>query len=144
MKPWLLLVYRVPREPTSSRVYVWRKLKQLGAVSIQDAVWVLPRTARTQELLQWLAAEITELKGEALLWEAEQVYSTNEDGLHRQFIEPVENEYQEILKALRRKKCDLAELSKRYQQALLRDYFQSELGATVRDQLLSHARKGSS
>jgi hypothetical protein len=42
---WVLLVYKVPREPTSSRAYVWRKLKRLGALLIHDAVWVLPATA---------------------------------------------------------------------------------------------------
>ena len=129
VKPWLLLVYRIPREPTASRVYVWRKLKQLGAVSIQDAAWVLPRTTRTtrtQEQFQWLAAEISELGGEAMLLEAEQLYATNEDSLRQQFVEPVEAEYRDILKSLQRKKRDFPELSKRYQQALARDYFQSK------------------
>src|SRR5690348_15616912 len=49
---WLLLIYKFPREPTASRVYDWRKLKQLGAIALQDAVWVLPATPRTQEQLQ--------------------------------------------------------------------------------------------
>src|SRR6266516_4776561 len=66
---WVLLVYKVPREPTSSRAYVWRKLKKLGALLLHDAVWVLPATAWTRVQLQWLAVEITELEGEALLWE---------------------------------------------------------------------------
>src|SRR6266567_9517091 len=54
---WMLLVYKVPREPTSSRAYVWRKLKKLGAVLLHDAVWVLPATAWTREQLQWLSVE---------------------------------------------------------------------------------------
>jgi hypothetical protein len=134
---WLLLVYRIPREPTAGRVYVWRKLKQLGAVAIQDAIWVLPHHARTQEQFQWLAAEITELEGEAMLWEARQLYATDEEGLRRQFIELVEADYREILAALKRKDRDLADLSKRYQQAQSRDYFASQLGQSVRDRLLS-------
>ena len=140
MASWLLLVYRIPRDPTAGRVYVWRKLKQLGAVAIQDATWTLPHTARTQEQFQWLAAEITELDGEAMLWEAQQLYATDEEGLRRQFIEPVEAEYREILAALKRKGRNLADLSKRYQQAHARDYFASELGQTVRDRLLTSQR----
>jgi len=58
---WLLLVYKIPREPTAGRVYVWRKLKQLGAIAVQDAVWVLPAAPRTREQFQWLAAEIADL-----------------------------------------------------------------------------------
>lgn len=137
MKPWLLLVYRIPREPTAGRVFVWRKLKQLGAIALQDAVWVLPQTPRTQEQFQWLAAEITELKGEAMLWEAEQLYATDADSLRRQFTEPVETEYREIMAALKKKGRDLAALSKRFQEAHARDYFASALGRQTRDKLLA-------
>jgi len=41
---WVLLTYKIPREPTASRAYVWRKLKRLGALLMHDAVWVLPNT----------------------------------------------------------------------------------------------------
>jgi hypothetical protein len=134
---WLLLVYRIPREPTAGRVYVWRKLKQLGAVALQDAVWVLPRTPRTQELLQWLATEISELKGDAVLWQADQLYATDEDSLRRQFVEPVEVEYREILAALKKKGRDLETLSRRFQDAQGRDYFNSPLGNQAREKLVS-------
>lgn len=137
MKSWLLLVYRIPREPTAGRVFVWRKLKQLGAIALQDAVWVLPQTPRTQEQFQWLAAEITELKGEAMLWDAEELYATEADGLRRLFVEPVETEYREILAALKKKDRDLASLSKRFQDAQARDYFASELGRQTRDKLVA-------
>lgn len=133
---WLLLIYRIPREPTAGRVYVWRKLKQLGAVSLQDAVWVLPRTLRTSEQFQWLAAEITELNGEATLWEADQVYATDAENLRRQFVEPVEAEYRAIQAALKAKRADLAALSKQFQDAEARDYFNSELRLKTRDRLL--------
>ena len=137
MKTWLLLVYRIPREPTAGRVYVWRKLKQLGAIALQDAVWVLPRTTRTQEQFQWLASEITELKGEAMLWEATQLYATDEESVRRQFSKNVEAEYHEILAALKKKDCDLASLSKRFQDAYMRDHFVSEIGQKVRKKLLA-------
>lgn len=137
MTTWLLLVYRIPREPTAGRVFVWRKLKQLGAIALQDAVWVLPQSPRTQEQFHWLAAEVTELKGEAMLWEAEQLYATNTETLRRQFTEPVETEYRQIMAALKRKDRDLAALSKRFQEAHTRDYFASELGRQTRDKLLT-------
>lgn len=136
-RSWLLLVYRIPRNPTAGRVFVWRKLKQLGAIALQDAVWVLPLTPRTQEQFQWLASEITELQGEAVLWEADHVYATDREDLRRQFLEPVEAEYREILAALRKKDRDLAALSKRFQEAHARDYFASELGRKTRDKLLA-------
>lgn len=137
MKAWLLLAYRIPREPTAGRVYVWRKLKQLGAIAAQDAVWVLPQSPRTQEQMQWLATEITELGGEATLFEADQLYATDLEGLRRQFIEPVEAEYRKIQAALRKKDRDLTALSRHFQDALARDYFGSDLGRLTRDKLLA-------
>ena len=137
MSQWLLLAYRIPREPSASRVYVWRKMKQLGAVSLQDAVWVLPASARTREQFQWLAAEITELGGDASLWEADLIYATDHHALRRQFEETVDETYREILSWLKRKNPDLAALSKRYQQAQQHDFFQSQLGRQVRDKLLA-------
>lgn len=137
MNLWLLLVYKIPREPTAGRVYVWRKLKQLGAVAVQDAAWVLPRTERTREQFQWLATEITELGGQADLWEAENIYSTDPHALRTAFSEPVEQEYRDILAALKKKKRNLAELSKRFQQVMAKDYFASPLCQEVRSRLLA-------
>lgn len=137
MTTWLLLVYRIPREPTAGRVFVWRKLKQLGAIALQDAVWVLPRNPRTQEQFQWLASEITELKGEAVLWQAEQLYATDQEALRQQFTEAVETEYRQILTALKKKDRDLAALSKRFQETQSRDHFASALGRQTRDKLLT-------
>jgi hypothetical protein len=134
---WFLLAYKVPREPTSSRVYVWRKLKKLGAVALQDAVWLLPASPQTREQFQWLAAEITELGGEATLWESNLVQGSADGSLERRFEDLVETPYKEILAALKRRKPDLAALSRRYQQTLAQDYFKSELGQKVRKALLS-------
>ena len=35
---WLLLTYKVPAEPTSKRLALWRRLKGLGAVYLQNGV----------------------------------------------------------------------------------------------------------
>jgi hypothetical protein len=134
---WLLMTYRIPREPTAGRVFVWRKLKQLGAIAVQDAVWALPLNSRTQERFQWLATEIAELKGEATVWEAVLLFGSEGRSLQRQFMESVEAEYREIQAALKRKQRNLAALSKRFQEAQSRDYFASELGRQTRERLIS-------
>lgn len=132
----MLLVYKIPREPVAGRVYAWRKMKQLGAVALQDAVWVLPATPRTQEQFQWLAAEITELGGEAALWTSDLLYESRAASLADSFAADVDAEYRKILTALKRKRPDLKTLAQQYHQAQLRDYFQSPLGRQVRDRLL--------
>lgn len=137
MKRWLVLIYKIPREPSAGRVHIWRKLKQLGAIALQDAAWVLPQTSRTKEQFQWLAAEVTELGGEAVLFDADQLYASDSESLKKQFSELVEVEYREILAALKKKDFDLTVLSKRFQSVQLRDYFNSELGRKTRESLLS-------
>jgi hypothetical protein len=137
MKQWLLLIYKIPREPSAGRVHVWRKLKQLGAIALQDAAWVLPHTSRTREQFQWLSAEITELGGDAILFDANQAYATDSESLQKQFIEPVDTQYREILAALKTKDRDLSALSKRFQNAQQRDFFNSELGRLTREKLLA-------
>ncbi|MBL8058605.1 MAG: hypothetical protein JNK29_18015 [Anaerolineales bacterium] len=137
MSPWLLLLYRIPSEPSARRVYVWRKLKRLGALLLQDAIWVLPDTARTREQFQWLAAEIVELGGEAHLWASQPVLAEAEAALVRQFREQAETAYRAIAAALEQDECDLAALSRQFQQAQQADYFHAPLGQQVRAALIA-------
>jgi hypothetical protein len=65
---WVLLAYRLPREPSAPRVAVWRKLRRLGAVQLLDGLVALPADARTREQLEWLADEVLEANGEAWVW----------------------------------------------------------------------------
>jgi Protein ChrB, N-terminal len=141
---WLLLVYKIPREPTASRAIVWRKLKRLGALLLHDAVWVLPATPWTREQFQWLAVEIGELGGEAHLWESRLLLSGQEDALVRQFQAHVDEAFQEILNELEREDADLVTLSRKYQQVRTQDYFYSELGQQVRMRLLTARGGGAS
>jgi hypothetical protein len=139
--PWVLLVYKIPREPTSSRAMIWRKLKRLGALLLHDAVWVLPATPWTREQFQWLAVEIGELEGEAYLWESRLLLNGQADALTQQFQARVNSAYQEILSELEQDEADLVALSRKYQQVRAQDYFHSELGIRVRERLMS-ARGG--
>ena len=68
---WVLLSYRLPREPSTARVTVWRKLKRLGVAQISDGLVALPADARTREHLDWIADEITEAGGSAAIWLAQ-------------------------------------------------------------------------
>lgn len=135
MRTWMLLVYKVPNEPTSGRVFVWRKLKKLAAVLLHDSVWVLPATPRTKEQLRWLASEIVEMDGEATVWESRLTLGVDEEKLVRQFTGGVDMQYREILAGLKAKDRDLAALSRKYQQVQAQDYFNSDVGRRVREAL---------
>jgi hypothetical protein len=137
VRTWVLMHYKIPREPSSQRVFVWRRLKRLGAVLLHDAVWVLPATPRTREHFQWLAAEIGEGGGEAWQWEGQLAMAGQEDWLVTRFLAQVDAVYEEILADLAREDADLAGLARRYQQAQAADYFDSALGRQVRARLLA-------
>src|SRR5579859_3259082 len=65
---WVMLCYRIPREPSTPRITVWRKLKRLGVAQLADGLVALPADARTREQLEWIADEIGEAGGEASIW----------------------------------------------------------------------------
>jgi hypothetical protein len=67
---WALLSYRLPREPSTPRIAVWRKLKRLGVAQLGDGLVALPHDARTSEQLDWLAEEIVRAGGSATVWRA--------------------------------------------------------------------------
>lgn len=61
---WIVLSYKVPSEPSTIRVRVWRTLKALGVVYIQQSVCVAPDTAEVQKKIQSLKKLIESNKGE--------------------------------------------------------------------------------
>ncbi|MEV8149684.1 Chromate resistance protein ChrB [Arthrobacter sp. NPDC080031] len=64
---WLILVYRVPSEPTRLRAAVWRRLKGLGAVYLQNSIAALPKSPASERALQKLCHEILDMPGMAIL-----------------------------------------------------------------------------
>jgi hypothetical protein len=65
---WVLLAYRLPREPSTPRSAVWRKLKRLGVAQLSDGLVALPADTRTREQFDWIAEDITDYGGEAAVW----------------------------------------------------------------------------
>jgi hypothetical protein len=76
-----MLCYRIPREPSTPRITVWRKLKRLGVAQLADGLVTLPADARTREQLEWIADEITEAGGEASIWLARPASAAHERDL---------------------------------------------------------------
>lgn len=137
MSSWLLLHYKLPNKPSALRVYIWRKLKRLGAILLHEAVWVLPDLPRTAEQIQWLAAEIEERGGNAFYWKASSLLEAQEESVLRQFQEQVDAVYSDLLKRLEKARPDLQEISREYQLAASQDFFHSKLGLLVREKLSS-------
>jgi hypothetical protein len=94
---WVLLSYRLPREPSTPRIGVWRKLERFGAARLGDGLVALPADARTREQFDWLAEEIVEAGGVATVWLATPASA----GQERAIAEPMRaaraREYQAVI-----------------------------------------------
>lgn len=93
---WLLLSYRLPREPTRLRLAVWRRLKRVGAVPLHGAVWTVPLDAKTREDFEWLAEEIEEAGGTVFLWQADSLDAEQNRRIAARLMREAENRYAAI------------------------------------------------
>src|SRR3989454_8984676 len=94
---WVLLAYRLPREPSTPRSALWRKLRRLGAVQVLDGLAALPLDARNREQLEWLAEEVGEAGGEATIWVGELTSAAQERELAGRMAEVVAADYQALI-----------------------------------------------
>lgn len=93
---WIALSYSLPREPSRARVSIWRKLKKIGAVSIQQSMWILPLSNENNRLLREIKDEVSQNGGEAFTM----TLSADEDGekiMIGQFNAARDEEYGELL-----------------------------------------------
>jgi hypothetical protein len=98
LKPeWLLLTYKVPSEPSSKRVSIWRKLKSFGAVYIQKGVCIVPITEEQRRHFKIIQKEIINMKGEAFLLETTGFDEKEEEHIIARINEDRNAEYQEFL-----------------------------------------------
>jgi DNA-binding transcriptional regulator PaaX len=93
---WVLLSYRIPREPSTPRITVWRKLKRLGVAQLGDGLVALPADARTREQIDWIAEEITEADGTASIWLAQPATLAQERDLATAMAHARAEEYRKV------------------------------------------------
>jgi hypothetical protein len=108
---WLLLIYRVPPEPTRLRSTVWRRIKSLGAIYLQNSVAALPASPANERSLRKLRREIQDMSGTAMLLSAGVL--AGEAEVRNAFQAARNDEYEEIVD-----KCQdfLAQVQKEYDE----------------------------
>jgi ChrB-like protein len=93
----VLLAYRLPREPSTPRIAVWRRLKRLGVAQLLDGLVALPLDARNKEQLEWVAEQVEDAGGEATMWMGRPGSRLDEAGLIRSLQEAAANEYRQVM-----------------------------------------------
>jgi hypothetical protein len=96
-----MLSYGLPREPSTGRIGVWRKLKRLGVAQIGDGVVALPADARTREQLEWIAEDVTEAGGHVTVWLAQPATAAAERELAASLAGARAAEYTQVIEAAR-------------------------------------------
>jgi hypothetical protein len=81
-------------------VALWRRLRRLGAISPTGGVHILPAEEECIEAFQWLAQEIRQAQGEALVMRVEQFDGLTDAQLIERFQQARDEEYGEIEKQL--------------------------------------------
>jgi DNA-binding transcriptional regulator PaaX len=94
---WLLLVYRVPSEPSHKRVAVWRDLKRIGALYLQQCVCIVPRRRALRTALTGVRGKIATLGGTSNLFEIPRVSAEDEAALITGFRDLITKQYAEIV-----------------------------------------------
>ena len=94
---WVSLVYRVPREPSSPRIAIWRRLKALGVAQLGDGVVALPEDVRTREHFEWVADQVVAAGGTALLMRAQTLSRRDERALAQGMADARAVEYRDLI-----------------------------------------------
>jgi hypothetical protein len=92
---WLLLVYRVPSEPSRLRATVWRRIKSLGAIYLQSSAAALPASVASERALRKLRSEILDMAGSAVLLSCDVL--AGEQEIRAAFQAARDDEYEEIV-----------------------------------------------
>src|ERR1700680_535099 len=124
-QPWLLLTYKVPPEPAAKRVALWRRLKGMGAVYLQNGVCLLPKTDDHARRLKMLENEVAEIGGDTVILETialdrgqeEKVvarFKADRDEAYRELIDKCDDFEAEIAKETTTEHFTYAELEENY------------------------------
>jgi hypothetical protein len=93
---WLLLVYQLPATPSNLRVKTWRRLQDLGAVALKNAVYALPQSDQHREDFEWMKSEIQAMGGEATVFTADSIDSYSNDEIAEAFRRARRSDYADL------------------------------------------------
>jgi hypothetical protein len=140
-----LLAHQLPANPSNLRVKTWRRLQDLGAVAVKQAVYVLPDSPESREDFEWLRVEIEGSGGEAVVFSAHHLDADAEAALVEEFRRNRQTLYTELAAELQRLQSksagrraqpqsrDLARFRQRFQAIERNDFF----GSAGRDRVAS-------
>ncbi|QBD83276.1 hypothetical protein EPA93_47870 [Ktedonosporobacter rubrisoli] len=92
-----VLIYQVPSQPSAARVSIWRELKRIGALYLQQSVCILPTTEPLLTSLQRITERIASLGGSYHLLPVNSLPSEEETKIVEGFLAQSNLQYDEII-----------------------------------------------
>lgn len=153
---WLMVTISTAGAPAALRVTVWRKLKELGALYLQQSACLLPARATTLRAVAQLAARVVRDGGTARVLTISFPEQEQEKEVIRELQEARSGEYTEVLERfpaffaeletetargrttfeeVEESEADLARFRTWLRKIAARDYFQAPLGMQARNEL---------
>jgi hypothetical protein len=97
-----VLAHQLPPNPSNLRVRVWRRLQEIGAVVLRNALYVLPVSEETREDFSWIREEIVRSGGQVSVFEASAVDGHTEAELVQQFRRARTTDYETLAAQIRK------------------------------------------
>jgi len=110
---WWTFAFSLPTESAYSRVKVWRRLQDIGAVSFKKALYLLPENPETLEDLEWTLKEVTAAGGQGVIFSASVVEGLSDGELAALFDAAREAQYQELAGEVRKALSNLERVRNR-------------------------------
>lgn len=130
---WLALAYSLSDPSSSRRVAVWRRLRQLGTVSPAGSLHLLPESAEAREAFAWLAQEIRDGGGQALVLEVDHLEESERARVVEAFRSARDEDYRKIAEeaealAQNPDRGKLEKLRRRFDEVSRMDWFAAPEG----------------
>ena len=94
---WLLLVYRVASEPSRYRVAVWRDMKRMGGLYLQNCVCLVPNFKGMRAAVKQVRTKIEGMNGSSMLFEFRRIDPPELHEILESFRSLIDREYEEII-----------------------------------------------
>jgi len=155
-RKWVIFSYRIPGEPSTVRVRVWRTLKSIGAFYLQQSVCILPFIPDIQKKIVQLQNLIIDNHGEVTLLEVEQFSNFTEEQVIALFNQQREIEFNEFIEGcnaflkeieeetssgnfsyheIEENEAELVRLKRWHRKIMKRDFFPTEFSKKCHNKL---------
>ncbi|MDB5053737.1 MAG: hypothetical protein JWM44_1787 [Bacilli bacterium] len=149
---WIVFIYKVPSEPTKYRASIWRDIKKLGALYLQDGVCIVPDSDDVHLFIGSLAEKVQQWGGQEFTFQSSTFSKEKDQEMISQFNDARNEEYKEVISWINRMKEYIDEeeewefseqqankvreefqkLLRQFQTIEARDYFEANLGRELR------------